>query len=151
MADLMNPGGGLTKSKLALATADSNDVVASETFYAGDKELKTGTLIDHGSITKAVSIKAGSTSNIRIPSGAYRTNASSGYPEVTLTRSQILSAYGIKVRVDISAHLGTHGSTPYANATAKIYIDGISKGSVGAESQNMNGADATKSTTVTVT
>ena len=44
MADLMNPGGGLTNSKLALATADSSDVVASKTFYAGNKEIKAGTL-----------------------------------------------------------------------------------------------------------
>lgn len=143
-------GGGLGNTKLAQATASENDVVASETFYAGNKERKTGSLVDRGTVTTALSIKAGNTANIRIPTGAYRKKASSGYPEVTLTRSQILTAYDIKVRVDISAHLGTHGSTPYANANAKIYIDGTSKGSVSAESQNMNGADTTNSTTVTV-
>lgn len=143
-------GGGLGNTKLAQATASENDVVAPETFFAGNKEMKTGSLVDRGTVTTALSIKAGNTANIRIPTGAYRKKASSGYPEVTLTRSQILTAYGIKVRVDISAHLGTHGSTPYANATAKIYIGGTSKGSVSAESQNMNGADATNSTTVTV-
>lgn len=36
-------GGGLTGSKLALATATPDDVAASKTFYAAGKELKTGT------------------------------------------------------------------------------------------------------------
>lgn len=45
MADTMiNAGGGLSKSKLALATAVPSNVQAGKTFYAGDKELKTGTL-----------------------------------------------------------------------------------------------------------
>lgn len=143
-------GGGLGITKLAQATAEPGDVVSPKTFFAGNKALKTGSIADHDSVTEALSIAAGNTASIRIPAGAYRKNASSGYPEVTLTRSQILTAYGIKVRVDISAHLGTHGSTPYANASANIYIDGTHKGGVSAESQNMNGANATNSTTVTV-
>lgn len=36
-------GGGLTKAKLALATATENEVFVGKTFYAGDKLLKTGT------------------------------------------------------------------------------------------------------------
>lgn len=35
-------GGGLTKAKLALATATENEVFVGKTFYAGDKLLKTG-------------------------------------------------------------------------------------------------------------
>lgn len=35
-------GGGLTKAKLALATATENEVFVGKTFYAGDKVLKTG-------------------------------------------------------------------------------------------------------------
>lgn len=45
MADTMiSAGGGLSKSKLALATAIANDVVSGKTFYAGDKTIKTGEL-----------------------------------------------------------------------------------------------------------
>jgi len=40
---MVNAGGGLSKSKLALATATTSNVLAGKTFYAGDKELKTGT------------------------------------------------------------------------------------------------------------
>ena len=36
------PAGGLTNSKLALATATEADVLNGRTFYAGNKELKTG-------------------------------------------------------------------------------------------------------------
>ena len=41
---MMAPGGGLSGGKLALATAETGDVLAGKTYYAGDKELKTGTL-----------------------------------------------------------------------------------------------------------
>lgn len=45
MADTMiSAGGGLSKSKLALATATESDVVSGKTFYAGDKVLKTGNI-----------------------------------------------------------------------------------------------------------
>ena len=37
-------GGGLSASKLALATAAAADVLSGKTFYAGDKEIKTGSL-----------------------------------------------------------------------------------------------------------
>lgn len=39
----MTSGGGLSNSKLALATATPADVPTGVTFYAGDKTLKTGT------------------------------------------------------------------------------------------------------------
>ena len=36
------PVGGLTEEKLALATATAEDVLSGKTFYASNKELKTG-------------------------------------------------------------------------------------------------------------
>lgn len=45
MADTMiNAGGGLSKSKLALADATTADVLVGKKFYSGDKTLKTGEL-----------------------------------------------------------------------------------------------------------
>lgn len=38
-------GGGLTNSKLALATAEPSDVISGKTFYSGDKTLKTGQVV----------------------------------------------------------------------------------------------------------
>lgn len=44
MADLMNPGGGLTKSKLLLADANPPYVFLGKSFYSnGSKELQIGT------------------------------------------------------------------------------------------------------------
>lgn len=43
---VVNPNGnGLTNGNLALATATAAQVLSGYTFYAGDKELKTGTLV----------------------------------------------------------------------------------------------------------
>lgn len=39
--------GGLSNSKLKLATATAADVASGKTFYAGDKTIKTGTFIQH--------------------------------------------------------------------------------------------------------
>ena len=38
-------GGALGNGKLKLATATENDVASGKTFYAGDKTIKTGTLL----------------------------------------------------------------------------------------------------------
>lgn len=49
MADtLISAGGGLSKSKLALANAALSDVLSGKTFYAGDKTLHTGTMHNNG-------------------------------------------------------------------------------------------------------
>ena len=40
--ELMPPANGLSTSKLKQANADSSDVISGKTFYAGDKNLKTG-------------------------------------------------------------------------------------------------------------
>lgn len=54
MADTMiSAGGGLSKSKLALANAALSDVLSGKTFYAGDKTLHTGTLALSGNANAA--------------------------------------------------------------------------------------------------
>lgn len=47
-------GGGLSNSKLALANATAADVAEGKTFYAGDKTLKTGTLVPYKYATGTV-------------------------------------------------------------------------------------------------
>ncbi len=41
---LMGPATGLTNSKLAMADTTAGRVVKGDTFYAGDKNIKTGTM-----------------------------------------------------------------------------------------------------------
>lgn len=53
--NLMSISTGLSNSKLELTTAITSDVLSGKTFYAGDKALKTGTMINRGSWTGSVS------------------------------------------------------------------------------------------------
>lgn len=46
--DLLQPGGGLTKSKLALANATAGDVLSGKKFYARDKVIKAGSMANRG-------------------------------------------------------------------------------------------------------
>lgn len=45
-----NGGGGLSNSKLALATADTGDVISGKKFYSGDKSLKTGAILPRNTV-----------------------------------------------------------------------------------------------------
>lgn len=66
-------GGGLSNSKLALATAKEEDVTSGKTFYSGDKELKTGSYINNygtftsnGTVGEKTSVNVGFKPNIVI-------------------------------------------------------------------------------------
>lgn len=45
-----NGGGGLSLTKLALATADTGDVIAGKKFYSGDKSLKIGAILPRNTV-----------------------------------------------------------------------------------------------------
>ena len=45
-----NGGGGLSNTKLALATADTGDVISGKKFYSGDKTLKTGEILPRNTV-----------------------------------------------------------------------------------------------------
>lgn len=47
-----NGGGGLSNTKLALATADTGDVIAGKKFYSGDKTIKTGSILPRNTVGK---------------------------------------------------------------------------------------------------
>ena len=128
----MGASGGLTKSQLQLATAVPGDVVAPATFYAGDKELKAGTLQEMSSITDSVSFSTDSAKlYFRIPHGAYRTDGVAGYPEITSDRRGIAESLtfvpiviigGAAIRLSsnidsnyVSGVYSTGGNVPYGN------------------------------------
>lgn len=50
----MTAGGGLSNSKLELATAGTGDVLSGKKFYAGDKTLKTGSMPNRGAWSSTV-------------------------------------------------------------------------------------------------
>lgn len=47
-----NGGGGLSNTKLALATADTGDVISGKKFYSGDKTIKTGSILPRNTVGK---------------------------------------------------------------------------------------------------
>lgn len=98
MADLMNPGGGLTKSKLLLANANPSDVSQGKSFYSnGNKELQTGTLVERGTSQNAGGIGSGGSGSSayiafnRIPEGIYRANGTDWGPEIRANLDDVLN------------------------------------------------------------
>lgn len=126
MADLMNPGGGLTKSKLSLADASEYDVVSPKKFYSlGSKELKTGSLVDRG-VETATSIQVYEGNlYLRIPFGAYRTSSGpDGGTEVRTPRSTALSTLDGWVIVDLGVgnSFNVSGYSGYRNFNSNNFI-----------------------------
>lgn len=122
----MGASGGLSKSKLALADAVPGDVVAPATFYAGDKELKAGTLQEMSSITDSVSFSTDSAKlYFRIPHGAYRTDGVAGYPEITSDRRGIAESLTFVPIVIIGGAAIRLSSNIDSNYVSGIYIPGM--------------------------
>ena len=98
---LLSPEYGLSNSKLEECNASSSDVRNGKTFYSGDKNKKTGNLVDHGHITDVVSVvratdqSLGDRAFIRIQPGVYTTLAGSGYPEVSIPFYDLISQLGV--------------------------------------------------------
>lgn len=90
---LQGAGSGLSKGKLQLATAVPGDVVAGKTFYAGDKDLKTGILQEMPGITDANSIQLYDYGMyFRINKGAYRTQGGApDQPEIRANLDNVLN------------------------------------------------------------
>ncbi len=81
---LLSPITGLSESKLKPATAISGNVLAGKTFYAGNKTLKTGTMVNKGSWSTSIA-PGGSVS---IPAGYH-----SGGGRVSASASSISTSH----------------------------------------------------------
>lgn len=92
----MTAGGGLASGKLELANAQPGDVVSGKKFYAGDKEIKTGTLKEMNGWTNAVSLYRSNASTLgaNIPAGAYRKTGNGGYPVVNFSAEDVRKLLG---------------------------------------------------------
>lgn len=138
MADLMMPGGGLTKAKLLLANANPSDVSSGKGFYSnGDKELQTGTLVERGTSQYAGGIGSGGSGSSayialnNIPEGIYRSNGEYWAPEIRVDRSDVINylefvpiviiggaAIRLSSNIDsnyVSGVYSTGGNVPYGN------------------------------------
>lgn len=89
-------GGGLTNSKLALANAAAGDVIKGKTFYAGDKNLKTGTMEDRGNHQHGRSVAMDSVGFYiqNIPEGYYHSMGADWGPHVGIPLNDFYNYFG---------------------------------------------------------
>lgn len=93
---MMMAGGGLSAGKLELANAQPGDVSQGKKFYAGDKTLKTGTLVERGQYQYAGGIGSGGDyiALNNIPEGIYRKNGADWAPEIRVPTADIRNYLG---------------------------------------------------------
>lgn len=135
-------GGGIGSDEL---TATADKVVVGNTYVGADTddEIGIGMLVDRGSSTPSNGVSI-SESNLvtKISNGAYRTNASSGYPEITTALSSVTASGGLNASKLLSGQnafgiLGT--ATNDASVTSAQMLAGASGYSNGIK---VNGAIA---------
>ena len=99
--NLLAPSTGLSNSKLESANAQASQVLAGKTFYAGDKNLKTGTMTNqpNGNLCPIGSTYDGEFSYLYLPVGAYLTLSDRGFPYIKRRLVEIVSEAG-KTLVD---------------------------------------------------
>lgn len=128
-------GGGIGVSKLAATTALPADVVSGKTFYSKDKTLKTGTITDRAALTDAVNVgNDGNYLYARIPQGAYRTNRSTGYPEIRFpTSTAIANIPGGNNGAWNGTYSGSNVTIPqgYHNGSGSVGVAGGNRGAWG--------------------
>lgn len=94
-------GGGVGLSRLALANAAADLVSNGRTFYAGDKTLKTGTVMERGQYQYAGGIGGGGSGSDAyvsfndIPEGIYRKNGNTWAPEIRASKVEVCDYLGV--------------------------------------------------------
>ena len=146
MADLMNPGGGLTKSKLFLANANPSDVSQGKGFYSnGNKELQTGTLVERGASQNAGGIGSGGSGSSayialnRIPEGIYRSSGEDWAPEIRVNKAELslyilnslLGTFYISTTPNDEIWYGGRGARRSSSAKAVWFAHFTSSGHIG--------------------
>ena len=93
-----NGSGKVTANSLASQTsanATAGDILKDKTAWVNGSKL-TGTIDNKGAITAGNSIvQSGDKLYCRMPRGAYLTNASSGYPEISYPQGDVAAALGL--------------------------------------------------------
>ena len=111
-------------------------LLAGQTAYGQNGAKLLGTMTNHGAYTGAQSLGAdGSTLYIRIPQGAYLTNTSAGYPEITASIASINNITGYKytqAQYDANYNNGWNGGViaadNRANPSSTNYKSGYNAG-----------------------
>lgn len=99
--NVLIPSYGLSNSRLEEATAQTSHVLAGETFYARDKNLKTGTMTNIGAWNSTINPG----NSVTIPAGYH--NGSGTVIANAARTSQILCAYVYDTHAEKYRVLGT--------------------------------------------
>ena len=97
---MLSQSSGLSSGKLKNATATSSDVISGKTFYAGDKNLKTGTLVDRPNDVQCPVVTQYDPGTgfvyLALPAGAYRKTDGrmSPHPNIKRRLTEIVSEAG---------------------------------------------------------
>ena len=134
--------GGLSNSKLKLATATANDVASGKTFYAGDKTIKTGTSL--GNKFKETFNNLSGASKVLVWTNP---NPNSRWPGGTINISgQHYAAYSIFFKRyattgnwDGSSHIAVMGASCYGNANGYTRRVSVGNGTVWIDTPLNNG------------
>lgn len=126
-------GGGAIGSDELSVTADK--VIEGNTYVGADTndEIGAGTLVDRPSTVSAQSVAQGLSGGsncifTRIPTGAYRTPTSTGYPEITVLSSMVATAGGLSSDKMLAGKtaFGINGTaTSDANVTPSQMLSGF--------------------------
>ena len=100
-----NGSGKVTANSLSSQTsanATTGDILKDKTAWVNGSKI-TGTMPNQGSITPGNSIvQSGDKLYCRMPQGAYLTNASSGYPEISYPQGDVANALGLTANKIVS-------------------------------------------------
>lgn len=100
-----NGSGKVTANSLASQTganAGAGDILSGKTAWVNGSKI-TGNMPNQGSITAGNSIvQSGDKLYCRMPRGAYLTNASSGYPEISYPQGDVAAALGLTANKIVS-------------------------------------------------
>ena len=121
-----NGSGKVTANSLSSQTsanATAGDILKDKTAWVNGSKL-TGTIDNKGAITAGNSIvQSGDKLYCRMPRGAYLTNASSGYPEISYPQGDVAAALGLTANKIVAGNtIGGIAGTATVGTMAK-YVE----------------------------
>ena len=121
-----NGSGKVTANSLSSQTsanATAGDILKDKTAWVNGSKL-TGTIDNKGAITAGNSIvQSGDKLYCRMPRGAYLTNASSGYPEISYPQGDVAAALGLTANKIVAGNtIGGINGTATVDTMAK-YVE----------------------------
>ena len=116
-------GGGLTNSKLALANAQAADVRSGKKFYAGDKQIKTGTLADVTQATPAITVDAAGkiTASAKQAAGVVAAGTKSATKQLTVQAEKTVTP-SISAQTAVASQRFTTGDVKVAAVNGIIRV-----------------------------